>query len=162
MCAHTLFIPGAPETEALRRLLLAVLPLRSSQSVRLVEALARSGGLVHDAGRFAIAIEMGSRFRVARVLRREGLPQLEELAGWVRLLRWLIIWQSAAGSLSRMALDDGLEISGCCRAVRRLTGVTWTEARERGPEWAMILLAERCRSGPRRCAGVADAIGLTG
>lgn len=162
MCDHTLVLTGAPETEALRRLLLAVLPLRSSQSVRLVEALAQSGGLVHDARRFASDIGMGSRYRVARVLRREGLPQLEELAGWVRLVRWLIIWRSGAGSLSRMALDDGLEISACCRTVRRLTGVTWTEARERGPEWVLILLAERCRSASSGSVTVPQEVGLTG
>ena len=162
MCAHTQSGTGARETDALRRLLLAVLPLRSAESLRLVEALVRSGGLVHDARRFAIDLEMGSRYRVARILRREGLPQLEELAGWVRLLRWLTIWQSGAGSLSRMALDDGLELSACCRTVRRLTGVTWTEARERGPEWAMILLAERCRSASQRRVGLAHDIDLTG
>jgi hypothetical protein len=89
---------------------------------------------------------MGSRYRVARMLRREGLPQVEELAAWVRLLRWLILWQSDAGSLSRMALDAGLETSVCCRTIRRLTGATWTEARERGSDWALILLVERCRS----------------
>jgi hypothetical protein len=162
MCAHTQPATGAPECEALRRLLLAALPLSSSESVRLVEALARSGGLVHDAQRFATDIGMGSRYRVARVLRREGLPQLEELAAWVRVMRWLVLWQSRSGSLSRMALDDGLETSVCCRTIRRLTGVTWTEARERGPEWAVILLVERCRSLARLLAVTRQDIRLTG
>jgi hypothetical protein len=146
MCADTQRITGDPVCEAVRRLLLAALPLRSPDSVRLVEALASSGGRVHDAHRFAAAVGMRSRYRVARVLRREGLPQLEELASWVRLLRWLVLWRSGTGSLSRMALDDGLETSVCCRTIRRLTGATWTEARARGSEWAVILLLERCRS----------------
>src|SRR5687768_15607278 len=124
MCAHTQPVRGEPACDGVRQLLLAALPLRSPESLRLVEALARSGGLVADAHRFATEIGMGSRYRVARVLRREGLPQVEELAAWVRLLRWLILWQSDAGSLSRMALDAGLETSVCCRTIRRLTGST--------------------------------------
>ncbi len=137
---------GDSACEAVRRLLLAALPLRSAESGRVVEALARSGGLVHDAHRFAEAVGMGSRYRVARLLRREGLPQLEELAAWVRVLRWLSLWESGSGSLSRMALDAGLETSVCCRTIRRLTGATWTETRERGSDWALLLLVERCRS----------------
>jgi hypothetical protein len=150
---------GEPACDAVRRLLLAALPLRSVESVRLIEALARAGGLVHDAPHFAMDLGMRSRFRVARLLRREALPQLEELAAWVRLLRWLVLWQSGSGSLSRMALDAGLETSVCCRTIRRLTGATWTEARERGPEWALVLLLERCSSLAR---GPRQEIGLTG
>jgi hypothetical protein len=160
MCAHPQPIMGDPACDAVRRLLLAALPLRSPESVRLMEALARSGGLIRDAHRFATDVAMGSRFRVARVLRREALPQLEELAAWVRLLRWLILWQSDSRSLSRIALDAGLETSVCCRTIRRLTGVTWTEARERGSEWALILLVERCRS--LATTGRPQAIDLTG
>jgi hypothetical protein len=162
MCALTQSPAAGAEGEALRRLLLAALPLTSPESVRLVEALARSGGLVHDAQRFALDIHMGSRYRVARVLRRERLPQLEELGAWVRVLRWLIVWQSRSDSLSRMALDDGLETSVCCRTVRRLTGATWTEARERGPEWAMILLIERCRALSLRSTGEGGLVEQTG
>jgi hypothetical protein len=160
MCALTQSSAVGLEGEALRRLLLAALPLASPESVRLVEALARSGGLLHDAQRFAIDIHMGSRYRVARVLRRECLPQLEELAAWVRVMRWLILGQFGAGSLSRMALDDGLETSVCCRTVRRLTGATWTEVRKRGPEWVILLLIERCRSLAARTA--VECIGRQG
>jgi hypothetical protein len=160
MCADTRTVTGDPACEAVRRLLLAALPLRSPESVRLVEALARAGGMVPDAHGFATDVGMRSRYRVARVLRREGLPQLEELAAWVRLLRWLTLWESGSGSLSRIALDAGLETSVCCRTIRRLTGATWTEARERGPEWALILLLERCRSLAR--PGPRQEIDLTG
>jgi hypothetical protein len=146
MCALTQAQAVGAEGEALRRLLLAALPLTSPESVRLVEALARSGGHLQDARRFAADLQMGSRYRVARVLRRECLPQLEELAAWVRVMRWLVLWEAGCGSLSRMALDDGLEMSVCCRTVRRLTGATWTQARARGPEWAILLLSQRCRS----------------
>jgi len=146
MCAHTQPVTGDAACDTVRRLLLAALPLRSPESARLVETLARSGGLIDDAQRFATDVGMRSRYQVARVLRREGLPQLEALAAWVRILRWLILWESGSASLSRMALDAGLETSVCCRTIRRLTGATWTEARERGPEWALLLLVERCRS----------------
>jgi hypothetical protein len=145
MCAFIEPGKGA-ELETVRRLLLAALPLTSPESLRLVEALTRSGGLLHDAQQFAVALEMGTRYRVARVLRRESLPQLEELAAWVRVMRWLVLWEGGCRSLSRIALDDGLETSVCCRTIRRLTGATWTEARARGPEWALLLLSERCKS----------------
>jgi hypothetical protein len=136
--------------EAVRRLLLAALPLRSPDTARVVEALSASGGLLDDTQRFALSLEMGSRYRVARALRRESLPQVEELAAWVRLIGWLARWEANPGSLSRMALDDGLETSVCCRTVRRLTGATWTQARARGPEWALLLLSDRCRELARR------------
>jgi hypothetical protein len=132
--------------ETVRRLLLAALPLRSGDATRVVEALSASGGLLDDSQGFAVSLDMGSRFRVARVLRRESLPQVEELAAWVRLIGWLARWEASPGSLSRMALDDGLEMSVCCRTVRRLTGATWTQARARGPEWALLLLIDRCRT----------------
>jgi hypothetical protein len=146
MCAFLRPASEGAELEAVRRLLLAALPLTSPESLRLVEALIRSGGLLHDAQQFAVGLEMGSRYRVARVLRRESLPQLEELAAWVRVMRWLVLWEGRSGSLSRMALNDGLETSVCCRTIRRLTGATWTEARVRGPEWAILLLIQRCKS----------------
>jgi hypothetical protein len=136
--------------EGVRCLLLAALPLKSPETTRVVVALAALGGLLHDTQRFAAVHGMGSRYRVARVLRRESLPQLEELAAWVRLIRWLVRWQANSDSLSRMALDDGLETSVCCRTIRRLTGATWTQARARGPEWAILLLTERCRTLARR------------
>jgi hypothetical protein len=150
------------EVDAVRRLLLATLPLASAESVRVIEALVQSGGLLHDTQRFAVDLQMGSRYRVARLLRRESLPQLEELAAWIRLVRWLVRWERGSGSLSRIALDDGLETSVCCRTVRRLTGTTWTEARNRGPEWAILLLVQRCGSlAPRRAAGYGE-IGRAG
>jgi hypothetical protein len=150
MCAHPDSTLEDAVREAVRCLLLAALPLKSAETTRLVEALAASGGLVPDAGRFAAVLAMGSRYRVARMLRREALPQLEELAAWVRLIRWLVRWEASSRSLSRMALDDGLETSVCCRTVRRLTGTTWTEARARGSAWAILLLSERCRALARR------------
>jgi len=152
MCAVVAPAPEGLEVDAVRRLLLATLPLASADSVKVIEALVRSGGRLHDAQQFAVDLQMGSRYRLGRVLRRESLPQLEELGAWVRLVRWLVLWEGGSGSLSRMALDDGLETSVCCRTVRRLTGITWTEARARGPDWAILLLTERCRSLAQRAA----------
>jgi hypothetical protein len=162
MCALAERPAAGAEVAVVRRLLLAALPLKSSQSIRLIEALVESGGLLRDAQGFAIGIEMGSRFRVARVLRRESLPQLEELAAWVRVLRWLVLGQLRGGSLSQIALDDRLETSVCCRTIRRVTGATWTEARERGPEWALVLLIERCRSLAEASGARWDGVERTG
>jgi hypothetical protein len=162
MCAPVPPAPEGAEVDAVRHLLLATLPLASSESVKVVEALARSGGLLRDAQRFAADLHLGSRYRVARILRRESLPQLEELGAWIRLVRWLILWEGGPCSLSRMALDDGLEASVCCRTVRRLTGATWTEARVRGHDWAILLLMERCRSLAQRSTSAWPDLGQTG
>jgi hypothetical protein len=141
---------AAPELTALAPVLLSVLPARSPESRQILEALSASRGLLHDTAAFAAELHLGSRYRVARLLRRESLPQLEELAAWVRVIRWLLAWQGHSSSLSHIALDDGLETSVCSRTVRRCTGVTWTEARSRGPEWAVTLLAERCATLAQR------------
>ena len=78
------------------------------------------------------------------VFERRLTPDHEELAGWVRVLNWILWTQDAPVALERIAISGGLEPSVCCRTVRRLTGATWTEARSRGPEWVLASLAARC------------------
>lgn len=130
--------------EALHLLLSAALPLRSAESRLIVRSLVESGGRVTAADAFARLVRMGSRYRVARVLRREALPQLEELAAWVRVLRWILLTRDGPVALERIAMTEGLEPSVCCRTVRRLTRATWTEAKARGPEWLLTALVARC------------------
>ncbi|MGH7515056.1 MAG: hypothetical protein ACREOQ_19295 [Gemmatimonadales bacterium] len=144
--------------ESLYLLLAAALPARSAESRLVVRALVDSGGRVGNACAFAAALGMGSRFRVARLLRREALPQLEELAAWVRVLGWILWSQEAPVALERIAMSEGLEASVCCRTVRRLTGATWTEARARGPAWLLALLAARCGALAERRAGAGTPV----
>jgi hypothetical protein len=130
--------------EALHLLLSAALPLRSAESRLIVRSLVELGGRVRDADAFARLVQMGSRYRVARLLRREALPQLEELAAWVRVLRWILLTRHGPVALERIAMAEGLETSVCSRTVRRLTRRTWTEAKARGPEWVLMALVARC------------------
>jgi hypothetical protein len=147
--------------EQLHLLLAGTLPARSAESRLVLRALVDSGGRVGNACAFAAGLRMGSRFRVARLLRRETLPQLEELAAWVRVLGWILWSQEGPVALERIAMSEGLEASVCCRTVRRLTGATWTEARTRGPEWLVALLAARCSAlaGRREAGGETAVVG---
>jgi hypothetical protein len=140
-------------------LLAAALPTGSPESRLVLRTLVDSGGRVGNASMFAAALRMGSRFRVARLLRREALPQLEELAAWVRVFGWILWTQDGPVALERIAITEGLEASVCCRTVRRLTGATWTETRTRGPDWLVAVLAARCEGLAERQRGSGRQLG---
>lgn len=147
------------EKQALALLLLATLPLRSVDSRRIVQALVTTAGRLRGAEELAASVGMANRFQVARTLRRESLPQIEELSAWVRLLAWSLRFEAHPTSLARIALDEGLDLSVCIRTIRRLTGTTWTDVRTLGPPWIAASLAARCAGLATRAEAVAGPRG---
>ena len=87
----------------------------------------------------AVARQLGllNRFRLARILKRDGLPPFHRLSGWAKVLHWLDEGERSTVSLCTAALTEGSEPSARYRLVKLVTGVHWTEARTTGAHWAL-------------------------
>lgn len=131
-------------------ILAAGLPCLSAQGRALVEAVLTHPRRERNAGGLARLLGLPSRFSLRRFLRREGLPPLEALDAWMCVLTLLHRAESRGESLQRVARQLALEPPAAYRLVRRLTGVTWRLARDRGLGWAVVQFLSKC--SPRRPA----------
>lgn len=120
-----------------------------------LELLVTCGGVTGAAHFFAARVGMRSRHQLARMLAREGLPPLETLAAWVRLLTWVDQWERRRIPLHRHADHTRTEPAVYYRTVKRLTGSPWRAVRERGLAWVLQELRRRCQTG----AGTLPAAG---
>ena len=69
-----------------------------------------------------------SRFQLNRLLRREGLPPYEELAGWVCVFYWMLKADADGHdgqALRTLANQSHMDAASCYRLVRRVTGRCW-------------------------------------
>jgi len=126
-------------------LLFGFLPWLSPGARAVITALVASRGIVRGAELFARKLGYRNRHQLARALEREGLPALESLARWVRVLLWVRAWEHSRLALSRSALDEGADYSVRFRVVRQVTGQHWTRVREEGAAWVAMRLREQCR-----------------
>jgi len=135
-----------------------------SPSIRSVlDALAECGGVFGTAGFFAARLRFRDRHHLARALAREGLPPLQELAGWIRVLSWLLHWEQDEIALCRLAIEVGADPAAYYRTVKRLTGENWSAVRRRGVAWLLDRLVDRCRRGGAQvaaCDGVRRFVDL--
>ena len=81
---------------------------------------------------------------LARLLKRDGLPSLEDLAGWISVLNWVLGWEHRGASLFEQALTSGRDPATCYRLVKRITGATWITVRNHGSGWVVLQLRDRC------------------
>ena len=123
------------------------MPWISTVGRNVLAALVKRHGYPGPADLFAASVGIRNRYQLGRILQREGLPCLEELAGWIRLLNWVTSWENSGVPLSRSALSSLRDPSPMFRLVERLTGQTWTQVRSLGSEWVFLQLLERCRRG---------------
>jgi len=132
--------------QSLNALLQATLYWVSPAARAVLDALAECAGEFGSASFFAARLSFRDRHQLARVLAREALPSLEELAAWVRTLSWLLQWERSRTALCRLAIDAGVDPAACYRTVKRLTGVNWNAVRARGLPWLLGQLVDRCRA----------------
>ena len=139
------------------------LPHLSVVGHTVLTALAGCRGRVASADALATLLGMANRYQLSRALRREGLPQLEELAGWVRTLTLLAEGQRTHQPLYRLALAAAENPPTCYRMIKRVTGRTWSQARADGFDLLLVRFVSRCREvrRPAHASGVARAA-LTG
>src|SRR5690349_5246783 len=132
----------------LTSLLEAALPDLSATSQAVVRTLACRNGAAPLAGDVAAWVGEGDRFRLARALRRDGLPPLTELAGWTRVLHWMLESETTGRSLLQLAQREQVDPAVAYRLVRRLTGLRWSEARRKGLALALDRLQATRRWRP--------------
>src|SRR5512144_1812366 len=87
----------------------AALPWVSPQARAILTWLAACNGSIGSAEHLARVVALRSRFQLARLLRRDGLPPVGELAAWTRVLYWLHHAEADGSPLARLALADGLD-----------------------------------------------------
>src|SRR6266850_8489962 len=121
----------------------------------IVEAILLSEGSIGSAKLVANLLGFRSRFQLARLLKREGLPPLHRLAAWTTILSWVRVAEREGTCLFRLAYRSHRHPAACYRLVREVTGLSWTEVRRRGSAWVERKLMQEFRaacvrhSGPR-------------
>jgi hypothetical protein len=121
------------------------MPWVSSDGRRVLMALADQQGYPGPADTFAAAVGLRNRYRLGRVLQSDGLPCLEQLAGWIRVLTWVASWENSRMPLSRLALHSVKDPAPMFRLVERLTGHPWTQVRSLGFDWVFLRLLAQCQ-----------------
>lgn len=91
-----------------------------------------------SADQIAIGVGLRNRLQLSRSLGRHGLPPVSVLRDWARFLYWLGEWEAGGLALSSQAWGSGKEPSVCYRTVRRVTAMSWREARAlSAAEWSL-------------------------
>ena len=122
------------------------LPRLSRNGRAIVGALGCFNGKPQSPSQVASLIGLRTRFQLARALRREGLPPLEELAAWTRVLYWLQEAERTDASLFNLAQQAGIDPAIAYRLVHRTTGIRWVQARRAGLAAIVRRLRDQCRT----------------
>ncbi len=101
----------------------------------VVEAIHLAEGSIGSAETVARRLGLGSRYRLARLLRREGLPSLHRIAAWATVLSWVLTAERIGASLCWIAFHSDRYPAACYRLVKEVTGLTWEAVRARGSDW---------------------------
>lgn len=101
----------------------------------VVEAIMLAEGPIGSADEVAHRLGLSNRFKLARLLKQEGLPPLHRLAEWATLESWVTGAERDGVSLSHMAFRSKRHPSACYRLVKELTGLGWEEVRVLGSSW---------------------------
>ena len=137
----------------LATILSTALPPLPREARAVVDLLACTNGLLPSGSEVVTFLGLRTRHQVARVLRRAGLPPLEELAGWTRVLHWLNEAERTGNSLLQLARESRLEPATCYRLVRRLTGQPWSRVRRGGVAGALTRFRTTFNGSPNRAFG---------
>lgn len=129
--------------DSLATMVECVLPRVSPTSARVVKALISSRGFVGRADAFAWAMGLRNRDQLRRILAADGLPCLEDLAGWIRILGWATEAEAGTLKLGRSALNARKDPRSYYRTVKRLTGRRWGEILVLGSTWVLLQFAAR-------------------
>lgn len=147
--------PGTQPSTAflVQELMLGTLTWLSPEGRYCVSILVSMNGRATAPDQLASALGLRNRHQLARLLVRENLPSQETLAGWIRILLWVVAWEVQGTTLAQASLRDGDDPAIRFRTVRRLTACTWSELRIRGSLWVVLELKRRCNvPEPRRSA----------
>jgi DNA-binding beta-propeller fold protein YncE len=118
---------------ALDALLSRRLPWLTVRGRATIRSLICDNGRAGSAQAFCDRLGLRNRHQLNRLLKREGLPHYEELAGWIAVLHWMLLAdQGECHALRRFAAHSHLDAASSYRLVRRITGRCWTQLRRAG------------------------------
>jgi len=128
----------------LERRVHSALPRLSFRTRGILDALLLDGGRMGSASEVAELVGASSRFALARLMRRDGLPSLHDLRDWIAVLTWVTAAERTHASLFAIASRFGRSPATCYRIVKRLTGLTWSEVATRGSRWVLRSFLKHC------------------
>jgi DNA-binding beta-propeller fold protein YncE len=137
---------------ALAQLFHSALPGLSVDGRAVINTLLAHNGRLGSVEALCQYLGLRSRFQLNRLLRREGLPPYEELAGWVCVFYWMLKADTAdvegrdGRALRALAIHAHMDAASCYRLVRRVTGRCWTKLRDAGTQAAVVLFLQRTRA----------------
>jgi len=137
----------------LDRLLVAIRSARPRMTLHaraVIEAILLSKGPIGSAERVARILGLKNRFRLARLLLREGLPPLHRFTEWVTVLSWVAAAEREQVSLCWMAFRSRRHPSACYRLVKKVTGHGWEEVQVKGPAWVLRQFLKELHAWDRR------------
>ena len=132
----------------LTSVLQTALPHLSENGRAILSALGCMNGHAPSSRELAEWLGFHDRYRLARALRREGLPPLEVVSGWARTLYWMTEAEASGRSLRELAERERLDPAVAYRLVRRVTGRRWSEVRRDGLAVIMLRFRDRCAKPP--------------
>ena len=130
--------------DALLTFLNVRLSLLRPQAQTLLTILVSKRGDFDSADSVALEIGLKNRHQLAYLLDVEGLPTLQTLAAWIRLLTRLSDYENQGVTLCRCSLNEARDPAFRYRLVKRLTGEEWTAVRSRGLTWLLEEFVARC------------------
>ncbi len=145
LCSLALDLRGGDVTR-LRHQLYTAFPSLTFRTRAIVDALLLTSAGIGSAARVARLVGLPSRFALGRIMRREGLPGLRELADWVSVLEWVSAAERTEASLFTLATRSHKSPAVAYRVVKRLTGLTWLQLKARGSPWVLRVFVRRCQA----------------
>lgn len=125
--------------------LLTRLPWLSTQGRAVITALVCDNGRTR-APDLVTALGLHTRFQLGRLLRSDGLPLYEVLAGWINVLYWMIEADRTGATLLALARRAGMDPAASYRIVRRITGCRWSKLRILGTDSALRRFLQNCHA----------------
>src|SRR6266850_6987872 len=138
----------------LTSLLQDTLPHLSYKGRAVLSALGCVNGRAPGSAELAAWLGFHDRYQFARAMRREGLPPLETLGGWARMLYWMLEAETSGISLRELADRERIDPAVAYRLVRRITGQRWSEVRRAGLAVTVLRFRDRCGNGQAALAGL--------
>lgn len=133
--------------------MLTRLPWLSAQGRAVINVMVCENGRTGSADLVAARLGLRTRFQLARLLRREGLPPYELLTGWASVLYWMFEADRTEATLLALARRAHLDPAMSYRLIRRLTGLRWSELRRLGTAAVLPRFVKLCRPGRGSEAG---------
>ena len=125
--------------------MLTRLPWLSAQGRAVINVMVCENGRTGSADLVAARLGLRTRFQLARLLRREGLPPYELLTGWASVLYWVFEANRTGSTLLALARRAHVDPAMSYRLIRRLTGLRWSELRRVGTAEVLRRFLTLCR-----------------